>query len=439
MENQSVKAMLDFIHKSPTSFHAVENIKKMLINEGYEQLHEENHWQLKADGKYFVIRNQSSVIAFHIGSNIEDYSFQIAASHSDSPCFKVKEHALLEVGKAYTQLNTEGYGGMLCSTWLDRPLSLAGRVLVKEGQRLVSRLINIDRDLLLIPNLAIHMNRKANDGFTYNKQIDLLPLFSNNIKNESDYLELLANELKIAKEAICSSDIFLYNRMAPGIWGADQEFFSAPRIDNLECAYTTLQGFLSGFHPETVQVYACFDNEEVGSLTKQGAASTFLSNVLQRINNGLGKNNEDYYRALANGFMVSADNAHALSPNHPEKCDTRNFVLINQGIVIKSNAAQHYTSDAVSIALFKEICERAAVKTQSFLNRSDEAGGGTLGNVSQAQVSLNTVDIGLAQLAMHSAYETAGVSDADAMIQAMKEFYRSRIQQINSTEYEVKQ
>ena len=438
MENQSVKEMFDFIHKSPTSFHAVENIKELLINEGYEQLHEENHWELKVDGKYFVIRNQSSVIAFHVGCDISDYSFQIAASHSDSPCFKVKEHSLLEVGKAYTQLNTEGYGGMLCSTWLDRPLSLAGRVLVKEGQRLVSKLINIDRDLLLIPNLAIHMNRKANDGFTYNKQIDLLPLFSNNIKNESDYLEMLANELKVTKEAICSSDIFLYNRMAPGIWGADQEFFSAPRIDNLECAYTTLQGFLSGYHPETVQVYACFDNEEVGSLTKQGAASTFLSDVLQRINNDLGKNNEAYYRALANGFMVSADNAHALSPSHPEKCDARNFVLMNQGIVIKSNAAQHYTSDAISIALFKEICERAVVKTQSFLNRSDEAGGGTLGNVSQAQVSLNTVDIGLAQLAMHSAYETAGTYDVEPMIQVMREFYRSRIQKINSTEYEVK-
>lgn len=437
MKQQTVTDMLHFIDNSPTSFHAVENIKTKLLQEGYIQLHEEAHWQLQAGGKYFVIRNQSAVIAFHIGAHISDYSFQIAAAHSDSPCFKVKEHALLTIGKAYTQLNTEGYGGMLCASWMDRPLSLAGRVMVKEKNRFVSRLINIDRDLLLIPNLAIHMNRKANDGFAYNKQIDLLPLFSGNIQSEADFQQMLADELHISKEAIYGSDLFLYNREPSCIWGANQEFFSASRIDNLECTYTLLQGFLQGSNSDTVQVYACFDNEEVGSLTKQGASSTLLAAVLQRINDGLGKSKEDYYRAVANGFMVSADNAHALAPNHPEKFDARNFVLMNEGIVLKSNAAQHYTSDAISIALFKEICHNAGVKTQAFANRSDEVGGGTLGNLSQAQVSINTVDIGLAQLAMHSAYETAGVHDVSAMISVMKKFYDSRIQQIHSAEYEV--
>lgn len=437
MEHYLVKDMLNFIHKSPTSFHAVENMKDILIKEGYHQLHEEKRWELAAGGKYFVIRNQSSIVAFHIGSNLSEYSFQIAAAHSDSPCFKVKQHALLEIKEAYTQLNTEGYGGMLCSSWLDRPLSLAGRVLVKEGQRLVSRLLDFDRDLLLIPNLAIHMNRRANEGVAYNKQIDLLPLFSGTRMNESDYLQMLGDELHVSKDAIYGTDLFLYNRMAPCIWGANREFLSSPRIDNLECAYTVFQGFLQGTHPETIQVYVCFDNEEVGSLTKQGAASTFLADVLQRINDGLGKTKEDYYRALANGFMVSADNAHALAPNHPEKYDARNFVLMNEGIVLKSNAAQHYTSDAVSIAIFKEICENVQVKTQAFVNRSDEAGGGTLGNLSQAQVAMNTIDIGLAQLAMHSAYETAGVHDVEPMIKAMKEFYDTRIKVIDSTEYEV--
>lgn len=437
MNHQSVKDMLSFIHKSPTCFHAVDNIKSILSENGFVQLHEEENWPIEENGKYFVIRNQSSVIAFHIGRELSDYSFQIVASHSDSPCFKVKENALLEVKNVYTQLNTEGYGGMLCSTWFDRPLSLAGRALVKEGQRIVSKLIHFDRDLLMIPNLAIHMNRKANDGLSYNKQIDTLPLLCSGVMSEADYLQLLADELQVSKENICATDLFLYNRVEPCIWGVNEEFLAAPRLDDLECAYTSLQGFISGHHRSTVQVYACFDNEEVGSLTKQGADSTFLSSVLQRINNGLGKNNEQYYRALANSFMVSADNAHALSPNHPEKCDARNFALMNEGIVIKSNAAQHYTSDAVSIALFKEICASAGVKTQTFLNRSDEVGGGTLGNLSQAHVSLNTIDIGLAQLAMHSAYETAGVYDVEYMIRAMKEFYSSCIKQINSTEYEV--
>lgn len=437
MLNPCVNDMLSFIQKSPTCFHAVANIKEMLLKNGFIQLHEEESWNIKTDAKYFVIRNQSSIIAFHTGENLTDYSFHITASHSDSPCFKVKEHALLASKGAYTQLNTEGYGGMLCSTWLDRPLSLAGRVLVKEGQRFVSRLIDFDRDLLLIPNLAIHMNRKANEGVAYNKQIDMLPLFSGSVMDEAGYMQMLADELKVDKEAICSTDLFIYNRMAPSIWGAAQEFLSAPRLDDLECAYTTLQGFLNGYHPNTIQVYACFDNEEVGSLTKQGADSTFLSYVLQRINTALNKSKEDYYRALANGFMVSADNAHALSANHPEKYDANNYVLMNEGIVLKSNAAQHYTSDAVSIALFKEICSRANVKTQAFLNRSDEVGGGTLGNLSQAHVSLNTIDIGLAQLAMHSSYETAGVMDVEPMISAITEFYNSRIKQINTMEYEV--
>ncbi len=436
MISESVSSLFDFIKNSPTGFHTIASIKSILSNEGYVQLHEEEGWHLTSNGKYFVIRNQSSIVAFHIGNELDGYSFQIVASHSDSPCFKVKENAQIAVGDAYTQLNTEGYGGMLCATWLDRPLSLAGRLLIKEDRQLISKLIHIDRDLVLIPNLAIHYNRRANEGIAYNKQIDMLPLFGSKL-DKNTYYQLLAKEAGVDADAVYGADIFVYNRSEPSVWGAKQEYFSAPRLDDLECVYTTLQGFIKGYHPQTIQVYACFDNEEVGSMSKQGAASTFLSDVLHRINENLGKTNEDYHRALASGFMVSADNAQALPPSHPEKADVHNHVLMNHGIVLKANAAQHYTSDAISIALFKRICEQAKVPWQSFVNRSDEAGGGTLGNIAQTHVSLHTIDIGLAQLAMHSAYETAGVNDVDAMISAMTEFFSSRIRQIETERFEV--
>lgn len=425
--------MTGFLKECPTAFHAVERIGKELESNGYERLKENEQWELKTGGKYYVTRNDSSIIAFGIGSELMDYSFNIAASHSDFPTFKVKENAEIEVKKKYLQLNTEGYGGMLCATWFDRPLSVAGRVIVKEGDHFTTKLINIDRDLVMIPSMAIHMNRAVNDGYAYNKQIDMLPLFGGEGSKKGDFKKLIAEAAGVPEEAVYGSDIYLYNREEASVWGAQEEFISCQHLDDLQCAYASLKGFLQGHQEKSVNVYACFDNEEVGSGTKQGAGSTFLYDILRRINMGLGKSEEDYYRAVAGSFMLSADNAHAVHPNHPEKTDVENCVYMNEGIVVKSHAGQKYTSDAVSIALFRDICEKAEVPVQFFANRSDEAGGSTLGNISSAKVSLKAVDIGLPQLAMHSAYETAGVKDTCYMIKAMKQFFSTHFYESNGS------
>ncbi len=423
MNKKISQEMTQFLKACPTAFHAVHQISRELEANGYKKLREREKWEIQPGGKYYVTRNDSSVIAFGIGCDLSDYSFNIAASHSDFPTFKIKEHALIEVKKKYAQLNTEGYGGMLCATWFDRPLSIAGRVIVKEADHFVTKLVNIDRDLVMIPSLAIHMNRSVNDGYAYNKQVDMLPLFSAAKSQKDELKKLVAQAAGVCEDAVYGSDLYLYNREAPSVWGAQEEFVSAQHLDDLQCAYASLKGFLEGFQKKSVNVFACFDNEEVGSGTKQGAGSTFLYDVLRRIHLGLGKSEEDYYRAVAGSFMLSADNAHAVHPNHPDKTDVENCVYMNEGIVIKSHAGQKYTSDAVSIALFRDVCEKADVPVQFFANRSDQAGGSTLGNISSGKVSLNAVDIGLAQLAMHSAYETAGIKDTCYMIKAMKQFF----------------
>lgn len=437
MYKETAQQLVTFIKNSPTCFHAIANIKETLQQAGFEELLEGKQWNVVPGGKYYVTRNQSSIIALHVGTQLDHYSFNVVASHSDSPTFKVKENAELEVRGKYTQLNTEGYGGMLCATWFDRPLSLAGRVLVKDGNQFVSKLVKIDRDLLMIPNVAIHMNRNINDGFAYNKQVDLLPLFGGQETSKGDYKKVIAEALQINESDIYGMDIFLYNRNEPSIWGAHEEFISCPQLDDLQCAYTSLQGFLKGDQAKSINVFACFDNEEVGSGTKQGAASTFLYDTLHRINAALGKSEEAYHCALASSFMLSADNAHAVHPNHPEKTDVNNCVYMNEGIVIKSHAGQKYTSDAVSTAIFKDLCESVNVPVQFFANRSDAAGGSTLGNISQAQVSMNAVDIGLPQLAMHSAYETAGIKDSVYMIQAIEAFFQTHFEQLDSEHIEV--
>ena len=436
--SKNINELLSFIDSSPTAFHAVSNIADLLDKEGFKKLSESDPWDIKKGGKYYVCRNSTSIAAVKIGKKLDNYSFNIAASHSDSPNFKIKENAELSVRDKYIQLNTEGYGGMIASTWLDRPLSVAGRVIVKNGNKYESRLVNIDRDLVLIPNLAIHMNRKVNEGIALNKQIDMLPLFSAGDRKKDAFKALIASELKVSKSDIYGSDLYLYNRMKSSVWGENSEFFSASGIDNLECAFTSLKGFIKGANESNIQVYTCFDNEEVGSETKQGAASTFLYDVLRRINDKLGMNEEEFRCAIANSFMLSCDNAHAVHPNHPNKTDATNCSYMNEGIVIKSHAGQKYTSDGVSIAIFKAICETAKVPYQFFANRSDEAGGSTLGNIAMSQVSVNSVDIGLAQLAMHSSYESAGVEDAKHMENACKTFFDSCIKEVESGVLEIK-
>ena len=348
------------------------------------------------------------------------------ASHSDSPSFKIKENPEMEAENHYVKLNVEKYGGMLCAPWFDRPLSVAGRLAVKEGNRIATKLVKVDRDLLMIPNLAIHFNREVNDGYKYNAQVDMLPLYGG-ADAKGTFMETVAESAGVKREDILGHDLYLYNRVPGSIWGASGEFLSCGRLDDLQCAFSTLKGFLEGGHPDCVSVHAVFDNEEVGSSTKQGADSTFLSDVLMRIAACAGKDNEDYIRACAGSFMLSADNAHAVHPNYQEKADPTNRPHMNKGIVIKYNANQKYTTDAVSAAIFKEICTRAGVPTQEFANRSDIPGGSTLGNIANCHVSMNTVDIGLAQLAMHSPYETAGIMDTEYMIKAVKEFFETAI------------
>lgn len=432
MYKESSKELLTFLQKSPSVFHAIHNIKDELTANGYEELLEGKSWNIIPGGKYFVSRNQSSIIAVNVGTDLDEYSFNVASAHSDCPTFKVKENAEIEVKGKYTQLNTEGYGGMLCATWFDKPLSVAGRVMVKEGNKIVTKLLNIDRDLLMIPNVAIHMNRTVNDGYKYNKQVDMLPLFGGADCKKGDFKKLIAKELGVEVDAIYGNDLYLYNRTAPTIWGVNEEFISSQHLDDLQCGFAALKGFLKGNNPKNINVYACFDNEEVGSATKQGARSTFLYDVLHRVNSALGKTEEDYYRAIASSFMVSGDNAHAVHPNHPEYTDVANCVYMNEGVVVKIQGEQKYTSDAVSIAVFRELCEKAGVPVQFFANRSDAAGGSTLGNISATKVSMNTVDIGLPQLAMHSSYETAGLKDTYYMIKVMETFFSTNISEESS-------
>lgn len=416
-----------FIQNSPTPFHAVEQMAEILKREGFLPLAESERWEIHRGGRYYVTRNHSSILAFEVGNDVQDYGFQIAASHSDSPTFKVKERAEMTVKGHYTKLNTEGYGGMLCAPWFDRPLSLAGRAVVRTKDGIQERLVKIDRDLLLIPSLAIHMNRKVNEGQKFNLQEDMLPLLSARELELDTVRKLIAEELQIRPEHILGMDLFLYNRMKPSIWGLEEEFLSCPQLDDLQCAYASLKGFLKGKNPGGINVFACFDNEEVGSGTKQGAASTFLTDVLKRVNRALGKGEDDFCRAAASSFLLSCDNAHAVHPNYPQKTDEGNCAYLNEGIVIKYHAGQKYTSDGISTALFQEICRKAGVPVQYFANRSDMAGGSTLGNLAMAQMSMKAVDIGLPQLAMHSSYETSGIKDLVYLEQASEIFFRTQL------------
>ena len=421
MESKMTEGLLNFIEKSPSCFHAVRTIGDRLKEEGFLPLSEKQRWDLKRGNSYYVTRNDSSLIAFTIPAKTPE-GFRIFASHSDSPSFKIKEEPEITAEKHYLKLNVEGYGGMLCAPWFDRPLSVAGRVVVKEGEEYVSKLVNIDRDLLMIPSLAIHMNREANKGYAYNLQKDMLPLYGE-ASDSGSFFEEVARWAGVLREEILGHDLFLYNRMKGTVWGARQEFVSSGRLDDLQCAYAGLEGYLMAEKEKTTAVYCVFDNEEVGSATKQGAESTFLQDVLMRIVKGMQWDYEEYLIQLARSFMISADNAHAVHPNYGDCADPVHRPCLNGGIVIKFNANQKYCTDGVSAAMFKDLCKKAGVACQLFVNRSDVAGGSTLGNIANTKVAMNTVDIGLPQLAMHSPYETAGVKDTEALILAAKEFF----------------
>ena len=411
--NPSVSNFCAFLDASPSVYHAVSNLEKMLRIAGYTRLSLGESWQLVPGGKYYLTRGGSAVVAFRIPQGA-CRGFAISASHADRPTFKLKENP--ELPGTYTRLAVERYGGMLMAPWLDRPLSLAGRVLVETEQGIESKLLNLDRDLLLIPNVAIHMNRQANDGYKWNPAVDLLPLIGG--KDAAGKLGALLE--KEAGGKILGSDLYLYVREKAKVWGIDEEYLSAPGLDDLECAWGCTRGFLMGKEPDAIPVLCVFDSEEVGSNSVQGAASTLLDDTLERICAAMGLPKR---QLLSRSFLVSADNAHAVHPNHPEYADPSNAPVPNGGVVLKFNASQRYTTDGFSAAVLRRVCARAGVAVQTYCNRADIPGGSTLGHISLTQVSIPTADIGLAQLAMHSCYETAGVRDAEALEKAMTAFY----------------
>jgi len=421
---QRIQALCDFLNASHSSYHAVGYLEQQLKQEGYARLSECDCWQLTAGGKYYVIRGGAAIIAFRIPEDTPK-GFLLSASHSDRPCFKVKENA--ELTGAYTRLAVERYGGQLLFTWLDRPLSIAGRVMVETDAGIESRLLDIDRDLLLIPSVAIHMNRQVNDGYKWNPAVDMIPLMGGK-DGKGGLTSLLEKE---SGGKILGYDLFLYVRETARIWGMNNEYISSAALDDLECAWACTQGFLKAETGKSIPVLCVFDNEEVGSSSRQGACSTLLVDTLERICEG---RSLSLKQMLAQSFMISADNGHALHPNHPELADPTNAPVLGEGVVLKYNATLKYCTDGLSSALFRKVCQKAGVKVQTYFNRADIAGGSTLGNLSQHQVSIPTVDIGLAQLAMHSCYETGAVADAIALEDAMTAYFGSTLE-VNGDSY----
>lgn len=425
--------LFSFLDRGVSPYHSVREAVKRLKKAGFVQKEEGEKWKLEPGEKYFVIRNQSSIIAFVMPTEKPQY-YHLTASHSDSPSFRIKKGKA--DGKYYAQAEVEGYGGMILSSWMDRPLGVAGRIIVRTKNGVESKLVAPDKDVLLIPNLAIHFNREINKGYRYNIQKDLQPLYGS---AEAEILPLLAKEAGIhSLEDLLDMDLILVARQKACVVGAQSEFYMSPRIDDLAGAYTSLMGFLEAqenLPKECMALWCMFDNEEVGSGTRQGAMGNFLPEVLNRIEDCCGMTREERAIGWSRSLLLSVDNAHALHPNYPEKSDTEFPVLLNKGVVIKYNASQRYTTTGLTGAVFSELCKQKNLPVQYFANRADSPGGSTLGNLLSHQLSIPMVDIGLPQLAMHSAVETAGCADVKTMKKIIKEFYKSRIRQIRDGEW----
>ena len=430
-EQQFAQLLLDFIQESPSSFHAVEGVKKMLVPFGFQELPFKERWSLIPGGKYYVTRNDSAIIAFIVGEGMpEEYGFHLIGAHTDSPSFRVKPLPEIPVEGHYLKLNVETYGGPILNTWLDRPLSLAGRIILR-GKSPFSpqvKLFRSDQPLLVIPNLAIHMNRKINEGFELNKQKDMLPLLTQiteGLEKEGILIRHLAQTLNCLPEDILDFDLFLYEYEKGCLVGLQQEFISSGRLDDLAMVHAGAWALARAKPTLITQVLACFDHEECGSTSKQGAASPFLSHVLERILLALKKDREAYFQALVHSFLISADMAHALHPNAGEKLDPINRPILNGGPVIKISANQSYTTDAESAAIFTALCQSAGVPVQKFVNRSDERGGSTIGPISSTHLDIRSVDIGNPLLAMHSVRELTGVKDHLGIAKVFSEFYKT--------------
>jgi len=422
---ESTLELMDFIQDSPSCFHVVENARTMLENAGAVCLDEKKTYSLEAGSSYFVTRNGSAIIAFRLPQT-EAGGYSIVSAHTDSPSFKLKENPELSNGGTYTTLNVEGYGGMLMAPWFDRPLSIAGRAFVKAKDGSVQqRLVNFDKDLCQIVNLCIHQNRDVNKSHEYRIQKELLPIIG--LGEMPKIKEMVADILDIDVLSVLDTELFLYNRMHGSIWGVGDEFFSAPKIDDLQCAFSALKAFVTAEDScsSKIQMVALFDNEETGSMSRQGADSDFLRQTIHRIGCAMGWDYDKRCALQASSFMLSADNGHSFHPNYPEKCDPTNKPLINGGVMIKYAANQKYTTDAFSASVLKSILTDAGIPFQVFFNNSDVTGGSTLGNISTSQFSIPTVDIGAAQLAMHSPYETAGTQDTLNLTEGMRAFYKA--------------
>lgn len=430
-----IKRLLSFLDASPVNFLAVKNLTDELQQHGYRRIDTtEALGTVKAGDKFFVTKNDSSIYAFQIGRKaLAETGFHMICAHCDSPTFRIKPHAEIDCEGGIVKLNTEVYGGPIMSTWFDRPLTLAGRVIVKskDVMTLTTLLLHVKRPLLQISNLAIHFNRQVNDGVKLSRQKDVLPILgiiNDELEKGNLLMNIILEELNkqqtVAREDILDFDLYLADATPACTFGAHNELISSGRLDDLSMCFAGLEALLASQPTDTTQVLAIFDNEETGSQTKQGAGSPFLSYMLKRIALAQGGTEEAYYQAVERAFMISADNAHAWHPNYSEKYDPTNHPMLGGGPVIKFNAAQKYASDAYSASVFAGLCKKAGVPCQRFVNHSDVAGGSTLGNILASSIPLRGVDMGNAILAMHSCRETGSTADHEFCIKVFTQFYQ---------------
>ncbi|WBW98757.1 M18 family aminopeptidase [Oceanirhabdus sp. W0125-5] len=416
-EKMFAQELIDFLYDSPTAFHAVENVEEQLMKENFVKLNEGDEWKIEKGGKYFTTKNGSALIAFTVGSdNVAEKGFRLIGAHTDSPGFRIKPNAEMVAEKSYLKLNTEVYGGPILNTWLDRPLSVAGRVTLMSENPLKPeiKLMNVNRPIMIIPNLSIHMNREVNKGVELNRQNHVLPLvgmINEKLEKDNFILKLIAEELNVEMDNIIDFDLFLYEFEKGCLVGFNEEFISSARLDDLQNVHSGIKALVDCKNTTATNVMVCYDNEEIGSSTKQGADSEMLAITLERIVLALGGTRDDYLRSIAHSFIISADNAHAVHPNYVEKHDPTNRPIINNGPVIKINANQSYTTDSESGAVFEMLCKKCEVPYQKFVNRSDVRGGSTIGPINSTHLNMRSVDIGLPQFAMHSIREMAGVKD----------------------------
>ncbi|MBU3088195.1 M18 family aminopeptidase [Clostridium gasigenes] len=429
MEKKSALELLDFIYESPSAYHGVVKVRQLLDANGFSEVKESDKWNLKKDGKYYTVKNDSAIIAFVVGKGdvVED-GFRLIGAHTDTPGFRIKPNPEMTTEGKYLKLNTEGYGGPILNTWYDRPLSIAGKVTIKGASVLKPevKLININKPLMIIPNLAIHMNREVNEGYAINKQKDTLPLLgliNEKFEKDGHLLKLIAEELNVNSEEILGFDLALYEYEKGCLIGMNEELISSARLDDMWMVYAGTKALVDSKSNKATKVMVCIDNEEIGNLTAQGASSNLLIHTLERITLALGKDKEDFYRTLSNSVMISADLAHAVHPNLPEKHDLTNKPVLEGGPVLKIAAAGSYSTDSFNAAIFTEVCKKAGVPSQKFVNRSDVRGGTTIGPVTAANLTIPVIDMGAPVLGMHSIRELAAVKDNTYTIKAFTEFY----------------